>query len=237
MTEKSPFRSLRLAWHRLRGTRSATLAGVRLNVGAGAVPRSISTAIFKQSYEAPERILVADAVRRGDSVVEIGTGIGFISLLATRIAGPGRVHSYEANPALKRVIEANYALNGLTPDLTMQAVTKDGGSIEFHADDNIISSSLADRSLGARRIRVESEALDAVLARHRPDVIVMDVEGAETGILEGSPLAGVRDLVIELHPHVVGEEATRRMLDGLRARGFRLARTVHKNVHLTRTAG
>lgn len=27
------------------------------------------------------------------------------------------------------------------------------------------------------------------------------------------------------------------MIDSLKARGFRLARTVHKNVHLTRTAG
>ncbi|MFN0113866.1 MAG: FkbM family methyltransferase [Paracoccaceae bacterium] len=233
---KSPFRSLRMLWHRLTGTRIAVLDGVRLHVGPGAVPRSVSTAIFKDMYEAPERMLVAEAVRPGDTVVEIGTGIGFISLLAARLAQPGRVHSYEANPALKPVIEANYALNGLTPDLTMKAVTGDGAPVEFFANDNIVSSSTQDRGLAARKIRVDSEALDAVLARTRPTVIVIDIEGAEIGVLAESPLAGVRELVIELHPHIVGDGPTASLLDSLAARGFRLVRRVHKNVRMTRPA-
>ena len=224
MTEKSPFRSLRLAWHRLIGTRRHALAGVTLDLSPGLVPRSVATAVFKGSYEAPERVLVAAALRPGDAVVEIGTGIGFISILCARIAGEGRVHSYEANPALERVIRRNYVLNAVVPDLTMKAVTRDGAPVEFFASDNIISSSTQDRGLSATRMRVESEALDAVLGRHRPAVVVIDIEGAEIDVLSDSALGGVRDLVIELHPHITGEEATRRMLDGLRARGFRQER-------------
>jgi FkbM family methyltransferase len=235
MTEKSPFRSLRLAWHRLRGTRVASLSGIRLNVGPDAVPRAVSTAVFKGSYEAPERILVSAAVRHGDSVVEIGTGIGFISILCTMAAGAGRVYSYEANPALKPVIEANYALNRLAGHLTMKAVTRDGAPVEFFANDNIISSSTQDRGLQARRIRVDSEAIDDVLAQRRPAVVVMDIEGAEIDVLSETALDGVRDLVIELHPHIVGDQPTAALMDSLKARGFRLARQVHKNVHMTRT--
>ncbi len=232
--KKPPFRTLRLMAHRLLRSKTATLADVRLTTDTGLVPRSLATAIFKGTYELAERRLVTRALRPGDRVLEIGTGLGFVSLLCARIAGADNVLSYEANPALEPIIRANHALNNMTPTLRMKAVTRDGAPVTFHQNDNVVSSSILERGLEAKKIEVPSDAFDAALAEHRPDVIVMDIEGGEMDVLADTALNGVRALVIELHPHIVGEEATAALLSSLAERGFVQEAREHKNVLLTR---
>lgn len=232
--KKPPFRTLRLMLHRLLGSKTAKLADVRLTTDTAQIPRSLATAIFKGTYELAERRLVTRALRPGDRVLEIGTGLGFVSLLCARIAGAQNVLSYEANPALEPIIRANHKLNDLAPALRMRAVTRNGAPVAFHQNANVVSSSLLERGLEATRIEVPSDAFDAALTEHRPDVIVMDIEGGELDVLSETALTGVRALVIELHPHIVGEEATNALLASLAERGFSETAREHKNVLLTR---
>lgn len=229
-----PFRNLRLHWNRLVRTPMVTLAGVRLKSDLSQ-PRFVRDGLFKRTYEQAEQILLQQAVRPGDTVLEIGAGIGFIGLLSARLAGPsGRVVSYEANPRLQPVIEANYALNALHPELRMRAITPDGAAVTFHIGENVVSSSLYQRAETQSAVTVPSDALDAALAELGPDVLVMDVEGAEVDLLALGDLAPVRAAVIELHPHVVGPERIDALLSGLSARGFTVARRLEKNVLLLR---
>lgn len=231
--KKPPFRTLKLFLHRLAGTRVARLSGVRLMTD-GRVPKSLATAIFKGTYELPERILVEQSVKPGDRVLEIGTGLGFVSILCARAAGEGNVLSYEANPKLEPIIRENHRLNGVEPNLRMRAVTRDGMPVEFHQNDNVVSSSLLERGLDDRKIRVEADSIDTAIADHAPSVIVMDIEGGEIDALSETALDGVRDLVIELHPHIVGDAATDDLLGRLADRGFALKAREHKNVLLSR---
>ncbi len=225
-----PFRNIRRQWHLSLGTRRYDHWGVALNTGPDDLPESVRSHIFKGGYEAVEAELVSDIVRPGDRVLEVGTGIGFVSILCTKLAGQGRVTSYEANPKLEPTIRANYALNALQPDLRMKAVTVDGTQISFFANDNILSSSLIDRNLSATEITVETDAMADVMAEVQPDVIVMDVEGAETELLPAADLSGVRALIIEVHPHIIGAEAIERMDFALADQGFLPTQTRHKTV-------
>lgn len=229
-----PLRNLRLHWNRLVRTPMVTLAGVRLKSDLSQ-PRFVRDGLFKRTYEQAEQVLLQQAVRPGDTVLEIGAGIGFIGLLSARLAGPaGRVVSYEANPRLQPVIEANYALNPLRPELRMRAITPDGADVTFHIGDNVVSSSLYQRAETQSAVTVPSDALDRALADLAPDVLVMDVEGAEVDLLAQGDLAPVRAAVIELHPHVVGPARIDALLSGLAARGFTVARRLEKNVLLVR---
>lgn len=229
-----PFRNLRLYWHRFRGTQSLLLAGVRLATGAQ-VPKLVRSLIFKRVYERAEQELLGKAVRAGDCVLEIGAGIGFIGLLAAKLAGPsGRVISYEANAELEALIRANYTLNSAHPDLRMRAVTVDGAPVAFHVNQSLLSSSLYAREETAQDHVVESDAIDAVLAELSPNVLVMDVEGAEIDLLGASDLSGLRVIVLEIHPHIVGEKPIADLVDHLKTLGFDAAEQRENTVLFTR---
>lgn len=239
MTTKShvkgyTFRSLRLAWHRLTGRKTTRYGGMLVLCDPTRVPRSVATAIIKGTYEAPEMALVGAAVRHGDRVVEIGTGVGVVSLLCNRLAGAGNVQSYEANATLEPIIRENFRLNGLQPKLTFKAVTLDGQPVEFFHNDNIISSSVHDRGLPAQKRRIDSVAINEAIAAHRATVIVMDIEGGEVDLLPQADLASVRELIIELHPHIVGDEAIAALIGALKARRFAETGRIGKNIRLSR---
>ncbi|MCP4073488.1 MAG: hypothetical protein GY742_17385 [Hyphomicrobiales bacterium] len=67
---------------------------------------------------------------------------------------------------------------------------------------------------------MESDALEAVLRSHEPDSIVMDVEGTEVELLSDTNLEGVRGLIIELQPHIVGREKIDVLVADLNSIGF-----------------
>ncbi|WEZ82969.1 FkbM family methyltransferase [Rhizobium sp. 32-5/1] len=227
---------MKARWRKLTNVSVMEIEGVRIDTTAGKLPRLVRSALFKETYEDAERTLIARLLKPGMRVVEIGTGIGFISLIATRICGEGNVISYEANPTLEPIIRGNFALNGLKPSLNMKAVTVGGEPITFFRSDNIISSSLYDRQRQDHKITVESDALSAVLLQHDPDVIIMDVEGAEIDLLAIDDLRNVRHIIVELHPHIVGEDKIAALSAVLEARGFSAAAKIHKTVHFARAA-
>lgn len=225
-----PLRNLRRAWHLGLGTAHYSHFGVRLKTGPQDLPKNVRGHIFKGGYEDVEAELAQAVVTQGDRVLEVGTGIGFVSILCAKLAGQGRVTSFEANPVLEPMIRANYAENGLTPDLRMRAVTVDGTPIRFFADPGILSSSLIDRDLPSDEITVESTPIAEAMAEVAPTVIVMDVEGAEVDLLPAADLSGVRALIIEVHPHIVGADKIAAMDAALASQGLHPIEKRHKTV-------
>lgn len=231
---KSLFRGPRLLMHRLLRRKTTVVDGFTVSCDPALVPRSVATALIKGSYEVPERQLVRDAIRPGDRVVEIGTGVGLVSLLCNRLAGPGNVLSFEANAALEPVIRVNFGLNGMSPRLRLKAVTTDGAPIRFFRNANVVSSSIHDRGLNAEEVEVESDAIDQVLAQEAATVLVIDVEGAEIALLAVDGVGRLREIIVETHPHIVGEAETEAMISNLVSRGFVETGRIHKNVRMTR---
>lgn len=230
---KSLWRNLRGHLLRLLSPRELTLDGVRLCTAEAIVGRTVRRGIYKGTYEEPERVLLRGALRPGDRVLEVGAGIGFVSLVCARAVGAENVLSYEANPALQPLIRRHHGMNGLSPALRGRALTARGGDIRFFVNDNIVSSSLLARP-GGREVVVSSDPIDAVLAEWRPTVIVMDVEGAEVDILTASDLPGVRRMVIELHPHVVDPGELARLEGHLARIGFVRSGTCRKSAAYSR---
>lgn len=230
----SPLRNLKKGLRRLFCAKTVTLEGIVISSELTRVSKQVRNGLFKETYEEPERILIRAALQKGDRVLEVGGGVGFVSLLCAKICGADNVLTYEANPAMDAVIRGNFELNGLTPNLRNKAVTADGKDVTFFLNDNIISSSLYSRKDGKAHT-LPADALDAVIAEWKPTVIVMDAEGGEVDILGASPLNGVKKLVLELHPHVVGETAIRKLIDYLATLGFRETQRVEKSATFIRS--
>jgi len=182
------------------------------------VPIHIRKKIYRGQYERSERAAVNQYVALGDRVLEIGTALGVVGLACARRCGGETLH-YEPNPATQAIIRENFALNGRACRLKQKAMTAKGGVVRFQVADNIWSSSLFDRGL-ERTIEVQSDAIEDVIASFRPTVIVMDVEGAELQIVEGSKFDGVRAVIFEVHPKLIGESGQVQIDEHLKAAGF-----------------
>lgn len=232
--KKPALRGVRRLFHRFLGTKKLTQNGIMLSTDASSVPKTVRYGIFGGVYEAAEAHLISSCLKPGDRVLEIGAGTGFISLLAAHICGAKNVHSFEANPAMEAIIRGNYALNGIEPHLNMKAVTVDGGPLTFHSADNVVSSSIYERDVEGKKITVESMAIDDLLRDLSPTTIVMDVEGAEIELLASDQLSSVNNIIVELHPHIVGEHQIQKMLDKLALSGFNTKARMNKNILLAR---
>ena len=207
--------------------------GIRLKSDAE-LPRVVRRGLHLGIYEEAERHLVFRAIKADDIVLEIGAGIGLIGLLAARLASDGKVHSFEANPDLEATLRANYALNPITPNLRMDAVTADGRDLIFHKAVDIVSSSIHKTDAPNRDQTVSSVAINALCEDLQPDVIVLDAEGAETEILSSLGQFLPRCIIVEMHPEIIGMEKVDTLLDRLSDQGFEVTETVLYNVLLER---
>ena len=101
------------------------------------------------------------------------------------------------------------------------AVLGDGeGSAEFFVEKDFVSSSLVRRSPDARALRVPRLDVNQEIGRFRPTVLVIDIEGAEYDLMPLILWDGIKKIVIDLHPGVIGVERTAAVLNVLRGAGF-----------------
>ena len=204
---------------------------IRLRVGEHISP-TIRKALYSGQYEGGELTAIRRFVKPGDRVLEVGSGIGFITLVCARIVGDDNVFTYEANPANEPYILENFALTKMQPRLKIGILSPEPGESELFVENNFWSSSTTKRSPGSKSIIVPHLPLDEEMERICPNVIIMDIEGAEYELLEAFDLSGIRKLVIELHPHIIGEERTQQIRDRIEADGFACAWSAEDGNHL-----
>ena len=177
----------------------------------------------------------------GGVLFDVGAHYGWISMKAARHVGRGgRVVAFEASPALVEVLEYHRTRNRLRQmTLVPGAVSEtDSAAATFYLLNGGLSSrnSLTIGRTGlpfldtAQRCitEVQTLRLDAFCETEglAPDVIKIDVEGAEGMALRGAKaiLERVRPvLVISMHPHWLPEaESTKSILDFTTSYGYRV---------------
>lgn len=188
------------------------------------LPLLMRQTVYREEYEAPEMRILERSLETSDRVLELGSGLGLLSILCARKVGNGNVWTFEANPDMEPIIRRNYALNGVAPNLTMAMVSHTAGTQPFHIRRNFWASSAHEaRASGSlRTVTAEVRALDDEIARCKPTYLICDIEGGEAGLFDRSNLSGVRKVLIETHPDVIGVDGVDRVLDRLRQIGFTL---------------
>lgn len=232
-------RNLKLHWHRLLNTKTVTIDGLKICTDKNKTPKFVRSSLFKGTHEAHERRMVAKYLNEDDRVLEIGAATGLISMVCAKHCGANNVLSYEANPAMEKMIRENFSLNGWEPNLVMKAVTLDGSDISFFVSENIYSSSMIDRSetVRGKTIIVPSDPIDKVISEFKPTTIVMDVEGAEIELLGEADVSGVTKIIVEVHPHVTGQDSVERLVANLENSGFGVVTKAHKTIYFEKAAG
>jgi FkbM family methyltransferase len=173
---------------------------------------------------------VTTTLKPGMTVFDIGAHIGYYSLLFAKCVGPaGRVISFEPLPGNFALLQKNVALNS-TENIKLHncAVYSRSEKIIINvADDqpNPGSGSLYNQK-GARQYHVDATTIDDFCKNSaiQPDIVKMDVEGAEHDVLIGAEKTIARyrpQLLIELH-HFDGNLAAHPVPDLLASWGYQI---------------
>jgi FkbM family methyltransferase len=217
--------------YRIASRRIITIEGVRLRLGRH-MSRRVERALSKGSYEREELRLIGSVLSPGDIVLEVGAGLGLVSTYCAKRIGSNRVFAYEADPDLEPCIRETYRLNGVEPTLEMCAVGPRPGRVTLYRDKHFVSSSVVRRRAGSRPVEVSGKALNQVVEKRRPTLLVVDAEGAERELFDGAELPTVEKIVLELHDRVIGPTGTDAVRAALGNLGFREDRALSSPEHL-----
>jgi FkbM family methyltransferase len=201
----------KLWWRSLTRPERITYHGVKLELGDHVTPE-IRRDIYAERYERGEARWLVWELEPDDIVMEIGAGMGFISTLCALRLGSDRVFTYEANPALIPVVEAAYELNDVRPTLVNAVLAAGEGSVEFFVEEDFVASSVHRRSDHATPVSVPKIDINREIERIQPTFMVVDIEGAEEELVPLVDWAPIHKVIIDLHPHVIGDEKTANVL-------------------------
>jgi FkbM family methyltransferase len=175
------------------------------------------SSFFFGTYEPAQSALFCKVVKPGDVVYDIGAHFGYYALLALKLVGTeGRVLAFEPSPPnlarLYRHIELNRCSNVQVLEL---AVSDREGSAHFETRTGSGLGHLAPDG----PVEVKITRLDGLQGYPLPNVMKIDVEGAEVGVLRGanSLLAAAKPTIfLSLH----GDDLKKACLEILATHGY-----------------
>jgi FkbM family methyltransferase len=157
-------------------------------------------------------------------ILDCGSNLGAASLFFKRHYPGARITAYEADPDLYAMTKRNLERNGADDvEVVHAALWTSSGQVTFRAEGS--DSGMIDGLAGvvdAKAVTVPSLRLRDALAAERIDLLKLDVEGAETALLEDCEpvLDRVNAIIMDLHEFDPRERQTPRIFASLARSGF-----------------
>ncbi len=184
------------------------------------------------SYEPDMTRLIDSTLNPGDTFIDLGANEGYFSILAAKRVGDGRVIAIEPQSRLQCVLAENQRLNGLRNITVCHGAVSDG---EGHAPIALRPSTHSGAStmfpywrIGWRKETVRTFSLDRLFDEQGikvADLMKVDCEGAEKLIFSGNveilKRHGIRAIILEYHPRIIGTRACESIDRWLRVLGYR----------------
>ena len=152
------------------------------------------------TYEKDKLAQVVSLLPRGGVFYDIGAQAGYHTVLAAKRAGLlGAVYAFEPLPRNQSYLRKNLELNGIRNTTMVPAAVSDrNGELHFDPGPGFMAGHISESAEG---IRVSAVSLDhwAETEQARPpDLMKIDVEGAEHAVL-----LGARQLILRDHPAIL----------------------------------
>jgi len=165
------------------------------------------------NFESEVAMYFSQQSQEKEMFVDIGANIGIYSLLFLSSSPPtAKVEAFEPLPRNASRLKLNTYLNEFEEHINIHktAVGNKSGTVQLQTpSENHAEATLSDELYSGKssgRIEVQIERLDKVLSQDEyPDLMKIDVEGAERAVFEGCVeiLETQPEILLEIHPTVV----------------------------------
>ncbi|UYV39051.1 FkbM family methyltransferase [Rhodobacteraceae bacterium D3-12] len=195
--------------------------GIKMPKVQGITRPRIRRSLRENTYEGYEADAVMKIAREGDTILELGAGLGYISTLIGAKRPVKEIHAFEANPQLIDYIRSAHALNGITNATVHNALLgpRKAKPRNFYVRRNFLASSLDGDALNPDGIQsveqIEVRGINTTFNEIKPDVLICDIEGAEAELLPALKYDGLRAAVIELHPQWIKAAGVRAVFEAM----------------------
>lgn len=153
----------------------------------------VSAGCLQNNWEPDETSFFISQLNSGDTVLDIGANIGWFTLVAAKHIGPGgTIHAFEPRPDTFKMLSKTIALNNLSSVVRrwQYALSDEAGELGLAYNLNGVNpgGSFVSKSdiPGISMVRVPAVRLDDLLPDVAPDIIKIDVEGAEPLVFAGA---------------------------------------------------
>ncbi len=201
-----------------------TIEGVDLTIPDAHLTDGLRKQLAGGSYEWAEGKALGEVLHWGDRLLDLGSAVGYVACRAARILRARDITCVEANPDLIPVLEGNLKRNGAEEAGVIHGAVVPQGHAEdavtFNLAPAFYSSSLTGSGEGARAVTVPALKLPDLLTAFEPDVITMDLEGAEAAITQQPWPGMVRVVVMEIHTKFYGLAVVNEIFAGMARNGF-----------------
>lgn len=169
----------------------------------GRVRGRIKRGVFEDHMVAPALALVQD----GDRVLELGSGIGYVTASVMNARAVENYQCIEANADALAYAEAMLATNGhLNVGLAHGVLGQRRGKRAFFLRRPFLRSSVFKvENKASVRVVVPMHNAKAIFRTVTPNVLICDIEGHEARVLPWADLSGLDRALISLNPDVTGQ--------------------------------
>jgi FkbM family methyltransferase len=170
----------------------------------------VSSGCFNNTYEPNETSYFISRLNSGDTVLDIGANIGWFTLVAAKHTGKmGRIHSFEPRPETARMLKRTISDNHLRNQVTVweYALSNSWGKVDLvwrkdtrNPGHSYVRGNSTEAVGNYDSTSVTAAPLDELLPDIAPDVIKIDIEGAEPLAIEGA-----RNAILRKRPAILSE--------------------------------
>ena len=182
---------------------------------------------IRDSYKARENI------GQNNTVIDIGSNIGFFSILASELCGKGKVYSIEASPLNFKKLEKNVEINNIKNiELFNFAIGSSNDVRELGISKESVCCRLYENDLDMEIMKVQGKTLNDLIREKqikKIDFIKIDCEGAEYEIFESLDDANFEKIkLLAMEIHYLNGKNPFELIDLLKRKGFLVEISEHR---------
>ena len=167
--------------------------------------KNIENVIYERGvYEQGTISVLQQFLNEGDTLIDVGANIGFLSLVgAVKVGRSGHVHSFEPFPSTYSILEENKAINDFEHlKLHQFALGNENETQIIYPENKNRGGASIINHVSERGISINVKKLDDFNFENPINVLKIDVEGYEFEVLKGAECTVRKD-----HPKLIIEHS------------------------------